>query len=561
MPRARRARLRRATLHSVVESSPDPILVLTRESLPWYASPALARALGHTLDDMRQWRLVDAVHPEDESALRSSITKGLDDDAASAMGLRLRRQDGSWCHFVGSCQPLSSDSEPPCVVLHLRESREGRADLEYWDALTGLPSRIAVSDRLQRSLTRARRDDDYGFAAMALAPDRFELVNASLGRRYGDQLLKALARRLAGSLRPGDLVARVGSDAFLILVDHISGLVDATRVAARVREAFSRPFDLAGNEVFTTASIGIVVSDGGYERAEEMLRDAEVARHRALARGGDRHEIFDKAMHALALARLKLETDLRRAVERREFRVHYQPILSLASGRISGFEALARWQHPERGLLPPAEFIPAAEETGLIVPISSQVFLTACTQVRAWQDRFRWSPPLKVSMNFTSTQFTESAVERTIIAAMRSSGLAGNQVIAEITESVMMKSLDSVLSVLERLKILGIEVHVDDFGTGYSSLSYLHRLPVDALKVDRSFVGRLPEDADADLLVRTIIDLAHHLGMQVVAEGIETRAQLERLRELGCENAQGFLFARPGREEAIEAVLSAEPVW
>jgi EAL domain-containing protein (putative c-di-GMP-specific phosphodiesterase class I) len=293
-----------------------------------------------------------------------------------------------------------------------------------------------------------------------------------------------------------------------------------------------------------------------------MLLDAEVAMHRALARGGDRYELFDKAMHTRALARLQLETDLRRAVERREFRVHYQPILSLSSGRIAGFEALARWQHPSRGLLPPADFIPAAEETGLIVPLSAQVFSIACRQLHTWQDRFRRVPPLKVSMNFTSAQFTQSEVENTIIAAFKRSGLEGSQVIAEITESVMIKNIESVLAVLEGLKVFGIEIHIDDFGTGYSSLSYLHRLPVDALKVDRSFVGRLPEDEDADLLVRTIIDLAHNLGLHVVAEGIEKPAQLHRLRELGCELGQGFLFARPGDAETIQSLLSrADPPW
>ena len=342
-------------------------------------------------------------------------------------------------------------------------------------------------------------------------------------------------------MRPGDLVARTGSDAFVILVDHVPGLVEATDVADRVREGLTRPFDLGGQEVFTTASIGITLSDAGYERAEDMLRDAEVAMHRAVARGGDRYELFDKTMHSRALARLRLETDLRRAVERREFRVHYQPIISLATGRIAGFEALARWQHPERGLLPPAEFIPVAEETGLIMPMSSQVFQEASAQVRAWQVEFEWDPPLKVSMNFTSTQFTESEVESTIIAAFKSSGLDGKPGHRrDHRERDDQEHRRRCGRCSRGSKVFGIEVHVDDFGTGYSSLSYLHRLPVDALKVDRSFVGRLPGDEDADVLVRTIVDLAHHLGMQVVAEGIETRAQLERLRDAGLRVRTGL---------------------
>jgi diguanylate cyclase (GGDEF)-like protein len=557
VPRIRRKRLTREELHSVIEGSPHSVLVVSRDGSLRYCSPSLADVLGH-VPDQKAWRLVEGVHPEDEATLRAGLTRALDSDASSALNLRLRDQDGAWRAFVASTQPLSPDPDGS-VALHLREAKEGGAESEFWDVLTRLPTRAVLADRLQRSLTRARRQRDYGFAVMAFNPDRLKLINVSLGRSHADQLLEAFAQRLAASLRPADLVARVGSDAFVILVDHIEGLVEATHVAERVRGALSLPFDLGGHEVFTTASVGIALSHAGYEGAEEMLRDAEVAMHRALAGGGDRYELFDKTMHARALARLQIETDLRRAVERQEFVVHYQPILSLDSGEISGFEALARWQHPDRGLLPPAKFIPMAEETGLIVPMSSQVFLEACVQVRAWQDHFRRDPPLRISMNFTSTQFTQSEVESTIIAAVKSSGLDGRQVIAEITESVMIKNVDSVLSVLEGLKIFGIEVHIDDFGTGYSSLSYLHRLPVDALKVDRSFVSRLPDDRDADLLVRTIIDLAHNLRMHVVAEGIETQAQLERLRELGCEFGQGFLFARPADKVAIESLLSSAP--
>jgi diguanylate cyclase (GGDEF)-like protein len=532
--------------------------VLSREGALRYGSPSLADVLGRAVDKKKTWRLAEIVHPEDEAALRAGLTEALDNDASSALSLRLRDRDGAWRAFVASSQPLSADPDAS-VALHLRPEEGGGADRGLWDALTGLPTRSILADRLQRSLTRARRQKDYGFAVMALNPDRLKLINVSLGRSHADQLLEALAQRLAASLRPADLVARTGSDAFMILVDHIAGLVEATHMAERVREALSVPFDLGGHEVFSTVSVGIALSHAGYERAEDMLRDAEVAMDRALAGGGDRYELFDKTMHARALVHLQIETDLRRAVERQEFVVHYQPLVSLDSGRISGFEALARWQHPDRGLLPPAKFIPVAEETGLIVPMSAQVFLEACVQVRAWQDRFRRDPPLRVSMNFTSTQFTQSEVESTIIAAVRSSGLDGKQVIAEITESVMIRDINSVLTVLEGLKIYGIEVHIDDFGTGYSSLSYLHRLPVDALKVDRSFVSRLPGDEDADLLVRTIIDLAHNLRMHVVAEGIETEAQLERLRELGCELGQGFLIARPADKDAIESLLSTSP--
>ena len=304
------------------------------------------------------------------------------------------------------------------VARYLAEP-SGGGDIAGRGAAGGLPSREVFVERLQRSLRRAGRQGDYGFALMSLEPDGLPLVSAGLGPGHVDQLLEALGRRLIGSVRPGDLVARTGSDEFVVLLDHVPGMMEATHVASRVREGLTRAFDLGGQEVFTTASIGITLSEAGYERAQDMLRDAQVAMNRARARGGDRYELFDKKMHARALDRIRLEADLRRAVDRREFRVHYQPIISLATGRIAGFEALARWEHPERGLLPPAEFIPVAEETGLIMPMSSQVFLEASSQVKAWQVEFGWDPPLKVSMNFTSTQFTESEVATIALTGSR----------------------------------------------------------------------------------------------------------------------------------------------
>jgi len=554
--RSKRTRLTDEELRSVVEDSPHPLMVLTRDGHLHGSSQSLDDVLGHTVDDETTWRLAEAVHPEDEPALLAVIARALDDDESSELDLRLHHQDGSWRSFVANTQALFPDSGNAYVVLHLRESRKDLADGKTWDELTRLPSRTVFVDRLQRSLTRAIRRKSYGFAVMALNPGSLKLVDVGLGPNHDDEVLKAFAERLNASIRPGDLVARVEGDSFMILVDHIDGLLHAARLAERLRKAMAEPFDLGGQEIFTKASIGIALSYAIYERAEELLRDAEVAMNRAQVRGGDRCEFFDKGMHARVRARRDIETDLRGAVERQEFLVHYLPIVSLDSGRISGLEALARWQHPNQGLIPPSEFLPVAEETGLILPLSYQVFLEACTQLRVWQDKFHWDPPLKISMNFTSTQFTQSEVESTIIAAVKQSGLDPSQVIAEITEGVMIRNIDTVLTVLEGLKIFGIEIHIDDFGTGYSSLTYLHRLQADALKVDRSFVAQLPGDEDADLLVRTIIGLAHNLGLQVVAEGIETPAQLERLKELGCEFGQGFLFAKPADAETVESLLT-----
>jgi len=555
LPHSKQPKLTGEELLSVVEDSPNPLLVLNREGVPHYGSQSLKKVLGHFETDRRGWRLDGVIHPEDESALLAGIAQALDDQASSELGLRLHHQDGSWRYFVAKTQALFASSDRSYVALHLREKKDEVTDRRAWDELTGLPNRAVLIDRVQRSMSRARRRNNYSFALAALNLDRLKLITDGLGRSCGDELMRLMTERLTTGIRPGDLVARVGDEGFMVLVDHIEGLLHATHLVERLRESLAEPFYLGGQEVFTTISFGITLSYSIYEHAEEMLRDAEIAMHRAVARGGDRCEFFDKGMHSRALARLKLETELRRAVKRKEFRVHYQPILSLKTGRISGMEALARWQHPERGLLPPFEFLPAAEETGLIMPLSFQIFLEACTQSRIWNEKYNWDPPLKISMNFTSTQFTQSEVESTIIAAIKRSGLDGSQVIAEITEGVMIRNIDSVLSVLEGLKVFGIEIHIDDFGTGYSSLKYIHRLPADALKVDRSFVSQLPDDKEADVLVRAIVDLAHNLGLHVVAEGIETTAQLERLKELGCKYGQGFLFAKPAAAESIEPFL------
>jgi diguanylate cyclase (GGDEF)-like protein/PAS domain S-box-containing protein len=467
-----------------------------------------------------------------------------------ARGIALRDTEGKACRIAGSQTDVTARKAAEDLLLHQA----------IHDALTGLPNRTAFIDRLERSIARAQHRSDYIFAVLFLDVDRFKLVNDSLGHMSGDQLLISLARRLSGILRPGDMVAHIGGDEFAVLADHIAKPDDATQIASRIQRGLQTPFSLAGQEVFATTSIGIAMSTSGYERPEEVLRDADAAMYRAKAQGSGRYELFDKGMHARALARLKLETDLRRAIERNELLLHYQPVVSLSSGKITGFEALARWQHPERGLVGPLEFIPVAEETGLIVPIGAWVVGEACRQARRWQERFPRTP-LSVSMNLTSTHFTETEVMRGIEQALQETGLDGHHLMIEITESVMMKEIDSVIAILLALKSLDIELHIDDFGTGYSSLSYLHRLPTDALKIDRSFVSRMGKGKSDIAIVRTIVEMAHNLGRHVIAEGIETPEQLERLRALGCEFGQGYHFSRPLEEQAAEALLISDPKW
>ena len=358
-------------------------------------------------------------------------------------------------------------------------------------------------------------------------------------------------------LRPGDTVARLGGDEFTILLEDITRSSEAIEVAERLQNELALPFNLNGNEVFTTVSIGIALSKTGYERAEDVLRDADTAMYRAKTLGKARHEIFDQTMHTRALHLLQMETDLRRAVERQEFTLHYQPIVALDSGSIAGFEALIRWQHPERGFIAPNDFIPLAEETGMINPIGQWVLREACRQIREWQDRYPVYPPLQISVNLSGKQFMKPDLLDQIRDVLAESGIDPRSLKVEITESIMMENIETAVMMLHQLRALGIELSIDDFGTGYSSLSYLHRFPISTLKIDRSFVSRMDGNNENAEIVRTVIMLARNLDMNVVAEGVEQEAQLIQLRALKCEYAQGYFFSRPLSADAAERLLAA----
>ena len=455
-----------------------------------------------------------------------------------------------------------SDGRTPELIFQIQDIADRKRAEErlmhdaFHDALTGLPNRALFIDHLKLSVERAKRRDDRLFAALFLDLDRFKVINDSLGHMVGDQLLIGIARRLETCLRPGDTVARLGGDEFTVLLEDLSGPGEAIEVAERLQKELSLPFNLSGHEVFTTVSIGIALSTTGYERAEEVLRDADTAMYRAKSLGKARHEVFDKAMHTLALNLLQMETDLRRAVERREFVLHYQPIISIETGTIRGFEALVRWQHPERGFVSPMDFIPVAEETGLIAPIGLWVLEEACKQIRVWQRKFPTYPPLQVSVNLSGRQFVKSDLIAQVSAALRETGIDPRSLKLEITESIMMENMETATETLEQLRALGLEISIDDFGTGYSSLSYLHRFPISTLKIDRSFVSPMDGNNENSEIVRTIVMLARNLDMDVVAEGVETHHQLAQLRELGCGYAQGFLFSKAVSALAAEALLS-----
>lgn len=467
---------------------------------------------------------------------------------------------GQLTHFIGVQHDVTARKEAEEALARAIEELEARvvartAELEqantqlrhdaFHDGLTSLANRALFHDRLAHALEREKRNPQNGFAVLYLDFDRFKVINDSLGHAVGDQLLVAIARRLSENVRPGDTVARLGGDEFTLLLEDLSDFAEATNIAERIQASFSRPFMLGQHEVHISASIGVVPSAVGYNDAGEVLRDADIAMYRAKALGKARYVVFDAPMRERALGLLALEADLRRAVERQEFRVHYQPIISAPTGQPVGFEALVRWQHPRHGAVSPSEFIPLAEETGLVIELDRWVLREACAQVAAWQAQFPERRPLSLNVNLSSQQFLRADLVAYVEDVLYETGLAADSLRLELTETVMMNPSPAVQDNIARLKALGVQLHIDDFGTGYSSLSYLQHLPTDTLKIDRSFIDRLVGNREGEELVRTIILMAHNLGMKVVAEGVETSAQLDLLVALGCEYVQGYFLSRP----------------
>jgi len=430
----------------------------------------------------------------------------------------------------------------------------------FHDALTALPNRALFLDRLGLAVGRAKRRKDALFAVLFIDLDRFKVVNDGLGHMCGDQLLVAIARRLEAGLRPGDTLARFGGDEFTVLLDDLGHPDDVTMVADRIHKDLEKPFVLDSLEVYMTASIGIAVFGPHYEHPEDLLRDADTAMYRAKAHGRARHEIFDAAMHARAVSLLRLTTDLKRALDRRELRLHYQPIVSLSDFTITGFEALVRWDNNGRGAISPSEFVPVAEESGLIVPMGSWVLHEACRQVGEWQRLLPDRTDLTVSVNLSVRQLGQPDLVDDVRRALAESGLPARSLHLEITESLMMETSEAGTAMLQELRDLGLELHMDDFGTGYSSLSTLHRFPIDRLKIDHSFVRNLPGSRERALL-RSIVTLGKNLQMEVIAEGVETHEQLALLSDLGCEYAQGFLFARALDAASATALLTSASPW
>ena len=440
---------------------------------------------------------------------------------------------------------------------HLEELVEQRTaerdHLTYHEALTGLPNRVLFRDRLAHAVVRAHRRQQL-LVVIFIAIDRFKSLNDTLGHVVGDQILCGVAERLSSFRDGGDMVASCGGEEFAILVSGISRTEEAVRISQNVQEVFKSPFSFGGHELFVTTSVGISLYPHDGENAQTLLQHAGVALHRSREQGGDNYQFYRADMNEQALKRLGLENGLRRALEREEFVVYYQPQINTFTGQLAGMEALVRWRHPDLGLIPPAEFIPLAEETGLIVPLGEWVLRTACAQNKAWQDE--GFAPLQMSVNFSPRQFQQPALLEQIRRVISETGLEPHYLEIELTESSVMKDAELTIKTLRRLKETGVRVSIDDFGTGYSSLSYLKRFPIDTLKIDISFVRHSTTDPKDAAIVRAIITLAHTLELKVIAEGVETEEQLGLLRALGCDEIQGYLFGKPLPAAALAELLS-----
>ncbi|MDX6694680.1 MAG: hypothetical protein QOF02_2283 [Blastocatellia bacterium] len=514
---------------------------------------SLCEMLGYSQEELLATNFHAITHTDDLSPLIANIAKLLDGKLSThQMEQRYVGKQGQMIWVLLSITVVrEADAQSVNLIFQVQDITDRKRAEErllheaMHDVLTGLPNRALFMDHLKLSVERVKRRDDRLFAVLFLDLDRFKIVNDSLGHMVGDQLLVGIARRLETCLRPGDTVSRLGGDEFTILLEDLNGAPEAIEVAERLQKSLARPFNLNGHEVFTTVSIGIALSATGYDRPDDVLRDADTAMYRAKMLGKARHEVFDKTMHALAMNLLQIESDLRRAVERNEFFLQYQPIITLETGAVRGFEALVRWQHPERGFVPPSEFIPIAEETGLIIPIGQWVLEEACRQLHRWHEQFPQYPPLQISVNLSVKQFMNADLLEHIKDALRETGVDPHSLKLEITESMVMENVEAAIDMLKQMRSLGIELSIDDFGTGYSSLSYLHRFPISTLKIDRSFVSRMTGNNENAEIVRTIMMLARSLKMDVVAEGVETAEQLAQLKSLDCEYGQGYYFSKP----------------
>jgi len=567
---SRHARTRKALMETeqsyriVAEHTYDWETWIGPDGLVRYVSPACEEITGYPREQFFEDAafVEQVVHLDDLQAFRSQLLRLQEGQEQGQLEFRVVRPDGRerWVNmrlrrvydhkgeYLGlraSCRDFTDRK-----LLEMRLQHEA-----FHDPLTGLPNRSLCLDRITQALERSKRRDNYHYAVVFMDLDRFKIINDSLGHNVGDQLLVHVSRLLQENVRSLDTVSRLGGDEFVILLEEISSIREGIRIVKRLRNAVQTPCSLSGHDVHVTASIGIVLSPALYDRPEDLLRNANIAMHRAKELGRNRFKVFHSRMLEDAVRQMHLEHDLRRAMERNEFTLLYQPILSLHDGGITGLEALLRWRHPKRGLVEPAEFIEIAEDTGILVPLGEWVLREACTRMAAWQQEVPETRDLTMSVNLSRKQLRHPALLYRLADILEETGLPPRSLKLEVPENALMDNPEVAVVMLGRLKALGVQLSIDDFGAGYSSLSYLQRFPIDTLKVDRGFIGRMNQSKGNREVVRAVIALAHGLNLDVVAEGVEAEEQRVVLADLNCESGQGYLFSRPLDEEIAGNLL------
>jgi len=547
----------------LAENMNDLVCLHTIDGQYLYVSPSCEALLGYRYNKMLGLDPYTFIHPEDRDRVYQETFAVAREEKTTPITYRMRQKSGNYIWFetliklivdeIGQITQLQTTSRD--VTERVQAQNQLKHDALH-DALTGLPNRHLLMERLELALNRTRRLKNYQFAVIFLDLDRFKVINDSLGHLAGDQLLVEIAQKLKSILRDIDLATRLGGDEFIILLEEVTDIQDAVRVVERIFAALQMPLTIEEREVYTTASVGIVIGSRSYQQASHLLRDADIAMYRAKLMGKARYEIFNTEMHIQALNRLHLENDLRRAIKDREFVLYYQPIIALKNLQLVGFEALIRWQHPTQGLKSPAEFIAIAEEINIITTLDFEVLEAACHQLVTWQMAFPDLSFLKVSVNLSAQDLRHPTLLEEINRVLLDTQLAGADLTLEITESMLIENIESTIQLLRQLKSWDIQISIDDFGTGYSSLNYLHRLPIDYLKVDRSFVSQIQTDPRNRQIVETLSTLSQQLGLMAIAEGIETQAQLERLQQLGYQYGQGYFFSHPLPQAAATEFLS-----
>ena len=572
----REARQKEELFRIVTENAADMIALVDVKGRRIYNSPAYQKILGYTTEELGETSAFEQIHPEDRFKVLDAAREARETGVGRRMEYRIRHKDGRWLVFesVASTIRNAKGEVAKLVIVNrdITERKRAEEQLEhnlFHDPLTGLPNRRLFLDRLHRAFLRSRRDPNRQYTVLLANVDHFKAFNESMSADAGDQVLAGIARQLTANLRKDDTIARrdsesisgepvlfrLGGDEFTILLEAVGNPSDAMRVAKRMQSAAAEPFFVEQREIRSSVSIGIALGTPAHERPEDVLKDADVAMRRARAMGGSRCEVFDEAMHTQAVGRLKLEADLRTAISERQFRVYYHPVVHLVTRRISSFEALLRWEHPAQGLISPYRFIEAAEDTGILVSIGHWLLLQACRQALEWNINNASGQLVNVTVNISARQFADARLAADIQDALRETGIDPARLQLEMTEDVAAADPKLTVTVLSHLKLMGIRVILDDFGTGATSLRGLRQFPVDVLKIDRSLIHEMQSDTAAADIVELIITMAHKMNLNVIAEGIESPRQVERLRELGCEYGQGYYFSQPMDGKAAQQFI------